>query len=129
VILDEFEVLSPIYSAKLAEALGKVDGEYVLRQILNRRYDDENHPDYSDKDLINLKKHPFIQKGMRWLREHLEEVLDFYAKRKPTKAALFEELRNEQHLMWTHSIPIYTSLLRTELPGEKGSKNYKLKIN
>ena len=31
--------------------------------------------------------------------------------------------------MWTHAIPIYSAQLRTELPGEKGSKNYKLKIN
>lgn len=129
IILDKFEVLSPIYSAKLSEALGKVDGEYVLHQIIKRKYDDNGHPDYSDKDLINLKKHPFIQKGMMWLRTHMDEVLDYYAKRKPTKSDIFNELKNEQSTMWTHSIPIYTSLLRTELPGEKGSKNYKLKIN
>lgn len=129
VIIDHFQILSPIYSAKLAEALGKVDGESVLRQILNRRYDDPQNPDYTDKDLINLKKHPFIKKGMQWLRENINEVLDYYQRRKPNKKDLFEELRSEQSCMWTHSIPIYTSLLRTELPGEKGSKNYKLKIN
>lgn len=129
IILDHFEILSPIYSAKLAEALGKVDGEYILRLILGRKYDEPDNPDYSDKDLINLKKHPFIKKGMQWLRENINEVLDYYQKRKPGKAKLFEELRNEQNQMWTHSIPIYTSLLRTELPGEKGSKSYKLKIN
>lgn len=129
VILDRFEVLSPIYSAKLAEALGKADGESVLRMILNRKYHEEGIIEYSEKELNNLKKHPFSQKGMIWLREHIVEVLDFYEKRKPGKQKLFQELKNEQSTMWTHSIPVYSSLLRTELPGEKGSKNFKLKIN
>ena len=129
VILDKFEVISPIYSAKLAEALGKADGESVLRMILNRKYHEEGVVDYSEKELANLKKHPFSQKGMVWLRENIMEVLDFYEKRKPGKQKLFNELKNEQSNMWTHSIPIYSSLLRTELPGEKGSKNFKLKVN
>lgn len=129
VILDKFEVLSPIYSAKLTEALGKADGESVLRMILNRRYHEEGIIEYSEKELTNLKKHPFSQKGMMWLRENIMEVLDFYEKRKPGKMKLFQELKNEQSTMWTHSIPIYSSLLRTELPGEKGSKNFKLKVN
>lgn len=129
VILDRFEVLSPIYAMKLSEALGMYDHEPVLRRILDRKYHEESGPDFTEKDMLTLKKHPFIQKGMIWLREHIMEVLDYYGRKKPTKAALFEELRNEQSMMWTHSLPIYTSLLRTELPGEKGSKNFKLKIN
>ena len=129
VILDKFEVLSPIYSAKLTEALGKAEGESVLRMILNRQYHEEGTVEYSEKELLNIKKHPFSQKGMMWLRENIMEVLDFYEKRKPGKQKLFQELKNEQAMMWTHSIPIYSSLLRTELPGEKGSKNFKLKIN
>lgn len=129
IILDNFEVLSPIFSAKLAEALGKVDGEYVLTQILARKYHEEGKPDLTEKEFNNLKKHPFIKKGMLWLKEHLDEVLDFYEKKKPGKRKLFQELRESQHMMWTHCIPVYTSLLRTEMPGEKGSKNFKLKIN
>ena len=128
-ILDNYEVLSPIYSAKLAEALGKVDGESVLRMILNRKYHEEGNIEYSEKELLNIKKHPFSQRGMLWLREHIMEVLDFYEKKKPGKYKLFQELKNEQSTMWTHSIPIYSSLLRTELPGERGGKNFKLKVN
>lgn len=129
IILDNFEVLSPIYSAKLNEALGKLDGESVLRMILGRKYHEEGHIEYSEKELSNLKKHPYSQKGMLWLRENIMEVLDFYEKRKPGKQKLFEELKNEQSTMWTHCIPVYSSLLRTELPGEKGTKNFKLKVN
>ena len=129
IILNRYEVLSPIFSAKLAEALGKVDGEYILKVILNRRYEEEGNPEYTEKELAMLQKHPFSYRGMLWLRENIMEVLEYYRKRKPSKQDLFDELENEQSLMWTHSIPVYTSLLRTELPGEKGSKNFKLKIN
>ena len=97
--------------------------------ILSRKYHEEGCIEYTEKETANLKKHPFSQKGMIWLREHIMEVLEFYEKRKSGKQKLFKELKDEQATMWTHSIPIYSSLLRTELPGEKGSKNFKLKVN
>lgn len=129
IILDHYQVLSPIYSAKLAEALGRVDGEYILKIIMSRRYEEEGNPEYTEKELNMISRHPFSYKGMLWLRDHIMEVLDYYKKKKSSKVELFEELENEQDMMWTHSIPVYTALLRTELPGEKGSKNFKLKIN
>lgn len=129
IILDKYEVLSPIYSAKLAEALGKVDGEYILKIIISRKYEEQGNPEFTDKELNMIYRHPFSYKGMLWLREHIEDVLTYYKRKKPSKAKLFEELESELSMMWTHSIPVYTSLLRTELPGEKGSKNFKLKIN
>ena len=129
IILDRYEVISPIYAAKLSEALGKADGEYILKLILTRRYEEEGNPDFTDKELGMIARHPFSYKGMLWLREHLQEVLDYYRKKKPGKQKLFDELESEQSMLWTHSIPVYTSLLRTELPGEKGSKNFKLKVN
>ena len=129
IILDNFEVISPIYHAKLTEALGSVDGESVFKLIITRRYEEENHPEYTDKELSLINRHPFSYKGMIWLREHIMEVLAYYKKKKPGKKALFDELENEQSCMWTHSIPVYSAVLRTELPGEKGSRNFKLKIN
>ena len=130
VILDSFEVMSPIMYAKFSEALGKIDNDTVLRLILARRYEEEfGDKEYNDKELAILAKHPFSFKGMIWLRKHVHEVIDYYRRKKPGKAKLFDELENDQSLMWTHSIPVYTSLLRTEIPGEKGSKNFKLKIN
>jgi hypothetical protein len=131
IIIDHFKVLSPIFYAKLSEALGKYEGESVLDKIITvEYYDEEKGPDFTDKEYLTLKKHPFLKKGMIWLRENLTEVLDYYEKKKPTKAKLFKELRHDMSIMWTSCIPVYSSVLRTELPnGEKGSKSYKLKVN
>ena len=131
IILDHFKVLSPIYYAKLADALGMYEGEKVLDKIITvEYYDEEEGPDFTDKELESLKKHPFLKKGMQWLRENIMEVLDFYEKKKPGKNKLFKELKSELHLMWTSCIPVYSAVLRVEAPnGEKGSKSYKLKSN
>ena len=136
VILDHFKVLSPIYWAKLSDALGSSNGDKVLSKILKVDYEEDDpeekerkNREMKEKDLLELKKHPFIGKGMNWLQENILEVLDYYDKRKPTKHKLFMELKADMDKMFTHSIPIYTSVLRTELPGETNGKSYKLKIN
>ena len=131
IILKKYKVISPIYGTKIAEALGKVDGEYVFKMILGRKYEEKEGQtqEATEKELALMENHPFINKGMIWLSEHLEEVLNYYKKKKPGKADLFNELLSEQDLIWTHCIPVFTSLLRTEMPSEKGSKNYKVKVN
>ena len=130
IILDKRMVLSPIYYAKLRDALGRVDGEYVLDSILEMDYkDDEIGVLYTEKEKLAMKKHPFIKKGPIWFCEHLDEVLDYYSQKKPSKAKVFGELRRDKDAVFTHCIPVYTALLRTEMPGEKGQKDYKLKIN
>lgn len=130
IILDRYTVMSPIYYAKLKDALGKFEGESVLDKILEAEYlDDDIGVVLTDKETAALSKHPYIKKGAIWLSEHLDDVLDWYSIRKPNKVKLFKELRREKDCVFTHSIPVYTALLRTEMPGEKGQKDYKLKIN
>lgn len=130
IILDRFSVISPIYAEKLSAALGTVDGEKVLNKILEVNYDENGVQLFTDKELLQLKKHPFIHKGMIWLKDNIMEVLEYYEKRKPPKQRkLFNELKNDSYQIFTSCIPVYSSILRTELPGEKGSKLFKLKIN
>lgn len=130
IILNKFYVLTPIHCAKMIDALGSIEGESVLSKILNVDYENDGVTvKYSDKDLAILKKHPFIRKGCIWLHDHIDEVLDFYAKKKPAKQKLFDELKSDTNIMWTHAIPVFSALLRTEVPSPKGSKSFKMKIN
>jgi len=132
IILDEFKVISPIYDQKLLATLGAQDDEMVLDKILEVTYDEEGNIKFTDKELLQLKKHPFIHKGMKWLSNpnNLLEVLEYYEKKRTkAKAKAFKELKDDLFNIFTSCIPVYTALLRTELPGEKGSKLFKLKIN
>lgn len=132
IIIDDFKVLSPIYDQKLTAALGKQDDDTVLNKILEVNYDEDGAIGFTDKELAQLKKHPYIHKGMVWLSNpnNLLEVLEYYERKRPkSQKKLFKELKDDLFNMFTSSIPVYSSLLRTELPGEKGSKVFKLKIN
>lgn len=132
IILDKFKVISPIYDQKLLTALGKMDDDSVLNKILEVHYDDEGNQVFTEKELLQIKKHPYMHKGMIWLSnpENLLEVLTYYERKRPkAQKKLFAELKNDLFNIMTSAIPVYSSILRTELPGEKGSKNFKLKIN
>lgn len=128
------KVISPIYAEKLSDALGKVDGISVLSRILRspfRMRDGSEDDTYElrDREILELKNHPFVGKGMTWLREHFDEVIDYYEKRKPAKAAIFHELKLNKDKVFTSSIAIFSSILRIELPGNKDEKLFKMKVN
>ena len=128
------KVISPIYAEKLSDALGKVDGISVLSRILRspfRMRDGSEDDTYElrDREILELKNHPFVGKGMTWLREHFDEVIDYYEKRKPAKAAIFHELKLNKDKVFTSSIAVFSSILRIELPGNKDEKLFKMKVN
>lgn len=128
------KVISPIYAQKLISALGRVDGNSVLERLLKspyRRSDGEGDDSYElrDKEIAELKNHPFVGKGMTWFREHFFEVLDYYERRKPNKHAAFQELRNDYDKVFTSAIPVFSSILRIELPGARDEKLFKMRVN
>ena len=132
IIIDHFKVISPIYDQKLLSALGPMDDEKVLDKILEVNYDEDGKQIFSDKELLQIKKHPYMHKGMTWLSnpENMMEVLEYYERRRPKNTKkLFKELKDDIFNIFTSCIPAYSAILRTELPGEKGSKLFKLKIN
>lgn len=130
IVSRKYKYMHPLYYMKLLEALGTCEGDKVLRKILKVNYESErDKPAIKERDEQELKKHPFLYKGMLWLYDNLPEVLEFYKKRKPTKKALFEELERNIDIAFCNSLPVYSAAIRTEIPGEKGGKAFKLKIN
>lgn len=135
IILDyDRKVISPIFAMKLLDVLGKVDGIPVLYRILQSPYrsqrpDSDDGYELRDKEIAELKVHPFVGKGITWFREHFEEVLDYYEKKKPNKAARFQELRESRDKVFTSCIPVFSSILRIELPGVKNERLFKMGVN
>ena len=128
------KIISPIMAMKLSAALGKIEGTSVLDRILRSPYQSrtglvDQEIEMREKELAEMKNHPFIGKGMTWLVQNIDEVLNYYEKRKPTKAAAFAELRKHKDVMFTSAIPVFSSILRIELPGVKNEKLFKMKVN
>ena len=127
-----FPVISPIFYRKLDRFLGKgkSDGKSLIQLITKVNYKSENEGILPiEQQLIDKTGCPFIGKGMLWLHDHLKEVLDFYKDKKKTQEAMYNELVENINKIFTHSLPIYSSALRTEMPGEKDKKNFKIKTN
>ena len=128
------KVISPIYAMKLSDALGRVEGTPVLDRILRspyRRRDGSEDDTYEmrEKEIAEMKAHPFVGKGMKYFQEHFIEILDYYERKKPNKAAVFHELKADRAKVFTSCIPVFSSILRIELPGAKDEKLFKMKVN
>lgn len=123
------KVISPIFSMKLSAALGKVEGHTVLSRILRSPYRIQGETEITEKEAKELKAHPFLGKGMTWLVDHLDEVLDWYQKKKPNNAPKFDEIRRDRDIVFTSGIPVFSSIMRIELPGNKNEKLFKMKVN
>lgn len=127
-----FPVISPIFYRKLDRFLGKgkSDGKPLIRLITKVNYKSENEGILPvEQQLIDKTGCPFIGKGTMWLEKHIKEVLDFYKDKKKSQEAMYNELVENIDKIFTHSLPIYSSALRTEMPGEKDKKNFKIKTN
>lgn len=134
-----YMVINPIYYTKIESALGPYDSiESVLHAIINVRFRDGKTTEdiesvlsgLDEKDVANLQKHPFIRRGLSWLKDNLREVLDYYQKKRPaSKKEAFQEIYENIDKVFCHCIPVYSSVLRIETPGEKGEKSYKVKTN
>lgn len=136
IIIDHFKVVSPIYHAKLESALGSIGGISVFSRIIESEFNADGSKRksrfVSEKELTELRKHPYIKKGMRFFYEHFDEIIDYYiskSKSKPEKLKLLNEIKEDKDKVFTSSIPVFSSILRMELPGEKDKKLYKMKIN
>lgn len=130
IILDHYKVISPIFYKKLEQALGKFDSSTtVIARILDVAANRDPAQALDERDIENMSKHPYSRKGMTWLSNHMLEVLEFYKKGRTNKADLFEELIDNVDKITTDAIPIYSAVMRTEAPGRKNEKMYKIKIN
>lgn len=58
------------------------------------------------------KKEPFAHIGLLEFKRRYDEVLDFYLSLSPAKRDKYEYLKEVKDITWTHTIAVYTSLLR-----------------
>jgi len=135
VVFHGYKILTPIYYEKLKKLLGTIDGKSYLDMIIKVRYKkfgEEYSPE--EYDMVTKYNFPYVGKGMTWLSKHISDVLEWCKKKKGKRNAgkiydLYEELYEDQYKMFCGAIPIYSSAMRSEMPGEKDIKNYRMKIN
>lgn len=98
----------PIIHPNIYKTISHIIGAQVLENILNP-------VDKKDKDGFSIeyeipKDEPYFGVGMIYFKEHFWEIIEHYTT--PAKLEYYLDLKTTKHVIFTHSIPVYTTQLR-----------------
>lgn len=82
---------------------------------LNRIIEPDIQVDSNGKELpvVSTKKdEPFKGIGILAMKERYDEILDFYYAKYPQKTLYYEDLKKNKNITFTHSIAVFSALLR-----------------
>ena len=110
--LGEYSVIHPIFYRLLMSVIG----EKAFLEIIEY-----------DKDITRnghmINKHsartPFKGIGISGFKERFEEIMNYYKDRKKNKLTVIDEIYKDKEMIFTSSIPVYSSVLRpSQFKGE-----------
>lgn len=106
VLKDGYYLIHP----NVYKSLEALIGEEELNDIIGIKSD-------MDEDGHEIKKtpsknHPFAGIGMMEFRERFDEIINFYALKKPNKRDYWEDIISKRDKVFTGSVPVYTTHLR-----------------
>ena len=75
-------------------------------------------------EVVSTKKdEPFKGIGLFAFKERYDEILEFYRNKYPTKSIYYEDLKANKEIVFTHSIAVFSALLRPSVM-DNGSLKY-----
>lgn len=106
VLNDPYVIIHP----GLYKSIEFVIGKETLHNILNVEKPKDN--DGHDMDVEPPKDEPFFSIGMMEFHDRFDEVMKYYINKKKTKMSYYEDIMKHRRSVFTHSIPVFTTLLR-----------------
>ena len=122
VLKDEYVVISPLMYQSLVYLIGKDNLESIIEPEI--ALDTNGNPmSQYDKRLLKKKMQRKYKRktsldvtyagiGMLEFRERFDEIIDYFYKKKPNKKEVYDDIVANKHIVFTHSIPVYTTQLR-----------------
>lgn len=93
-------------------------GKNTLNNILEIK--DEKDENGFSVEIVRPASEPFYDYGMIGFREHFDEIMDYYLKENGDKREYYDDIMKDRDKVFTHSIPVFTALLRPyHLNGDK----------
>lgn len=94
----------------LFKSIEFVIGKDILNNILKveKPKDDDGH----DMDIAPPADEPYYNIGMIEFSEKFDEIMRYYINKKKTKMSYFDDIMKHRRSVFTHSIPVFTTLLR-----------------
>lgn len=113
--LKEHCIIHPSVYKKLESFMGKgipIQGQKrtKIENILD--ITDNQAPLTGKMKMKKAKEEPFFGIGMINFVERFDEIMDFYLKSRPNKKIYYDDIYSIRDRVFTHSIPVFTTLLR-----------------
>ena len=114
IVLDDDWIIHPGLYKSLQFFIGQTNLEAILKIE-----DPKDENGYSMKKVIS-EKNPYVDYGIIGFREHFDEIMSFFLNKNPSKKEYYDDIMRDRDKVFTHSIPVYTTLLRPyHLIGDK----------
>lgn len=104
----------------LYKSIEFIIGKDVLNNILNVEHiikDEDGH----ETEMKRPSDEPYFSIGMMEFYEKFDEILKFYINKKKSKMSYYDDIMQHRRSVFTHSIPVFTTLLR---PYEIDAKSF-----
>lgn len=111
---DKYAILHPAFYKKLEDFFGcgvYIHGQKRTHTKIANILDVTETKNYLCTNDIP-KDEPFFGIGMMEFRQRFDEIIEFYLKKKKNKKDYYDDIKEHRHMIFTHSIPVFSSLLR-----------------
>lgn len=114
IILDDDYVIHPGLYKSIEFFIGKA----ALTGILDPKDEKDENGFSIQVERGDLDK--YYDYGMLGFYENFDEIMDYYLKMNPNKKDVYDDIMHDREKVFTHSIPVFTTLLRPyHLNGDK----------
>ena len=115
VLKDPFQIIHPAFYKKIDAFLGRgITIQGVKKTKLENILDNNDLVTPLSAKALETKQRdePFFGIGMVEFVNGFDEIMDFYLRKRPTKKENYDDIYNHRNIVFTHSIPVFTTLLR-----------------
>ena len=128
VLKDPYYTIHPTMFMSLSSFIGAEVFDNIIK--INVKKDEDGN----DMETKKPKGEPYYGIGMMAFHDRFDEIMGFYAMKhkSPGKRELYEDIMANKHIVFTQSIPVFTTLLRPykveadDLHFEKTNATYKI---
>lgn len=115
VLEDPYVIIHPVFYKKIESFFGKgISVQGAKRTKLENILDitESTAPLTRKAAETKAKEEPYFGIGMVEFVNKFEEIMDFYLKKKPNRKDYYDDIMDHKDIVFTHSIPVFTTLLR-----------------
>ena len=106
VLKDPYHLIHPNMFVVLKFFIGEKEFMDIINPI--DRKDEDGH----DLDINPPKDQPFYGIGMMDFYNRFDEIMEYYKAKKPTKIEYYTDIMRNRDLIFTQSVPVFTTQLR-----------------